>query len=145
MTLKGRHWVMLWLVVALGTLGSVAARQTSGFATAQALRAARDEHSALEARRGELERRIRQASSRQVLVPRATADLGLHEPAAGEITVLVMPADAQGGLPAEAAGAPAARGDTVKPAPAKPRVVARPPVRKAPVRPAPSRSPTRRP
>ena len=131
MTLKGRHWVMLWLVVALGTLGSVAARQTSGFATAQALRAARDERAGLESRRGELDRRIRQASSRQVLVPRATADLGLHEPAAREITVLALPNDVPGGLPPEALlGTDGPRADTVKQAAAKPRVAARAPARK---------------
>ena len=138
MTLKGRHWVMLWLVVALGTLGSVAARQTSGFATAQALRAARDERAGLESRRGELDRRIRQASSRQVLVPRATANLGLHEPAASEITVLALPNDVAGGLPPEALlGTDGPNADTVKKAAAKPPVAARAPARKpSPRRPA---------
>ncbi|HWA40921.1 MAG TPA: hypothetical protein VG712_04865 [Gemmatimonadales bacterium] len=141
MTLKGRHWVMLWLVVALGALGSVAARQSSGYATAQQLRLARDERASLEARRGELERRIRQASSRQVLVPRAEANLGLHEPAAGEITVLVIPADQPGGIPVEAA----APRDTVKKAAPKPRATVRTPSRRAPARRAPTRrAPTRR-
>lgn len=129
MTLKGRHWVMLWLVVALGMLGSVAARQSSGYATAQNFRAARDERAALEARRGELERRIRHASSRQVLVPRATATLGLHEPIAGEITVLTVPAVASGGLPAEVLSGAPARPDTVQRPAAKPRVTARPATR----------------
>jgi hypothetical protein len=137
MTLKGRHWVMLWLVVALGTLGSVAARQTRGFAAAQALRAARDERAALESRRGELDRRIRQASSRQVLVPRAAASLGLHEPAADEITVLTLPTDVPTGLPVEAINnTDGARVDTVKkaaPRP-KPRAAARAPARKPPAR-----------
>lgn len=138
MTLKGRHWVMLWLVVALGTLGSVAARQTSGFATAQALRAARDERAGLESRRGELDRRIRQASSRQVLVPRATADLGLHEPAAGEITVLSIPNDLPGGLPPAALlGTDGPKVDTVKKAASRPRVAAPAPARKPAARPRP--------
>lgn len=138
MTLKGRHWVMLWLVVALGTLGSVAARQTSGFTTAQALRAARDERAALESRRGELDRRIRQGSSRQVLVPRAEAGLGLHEPAAAEITVLSLPNDVSGGLPPEAlAGTDGPRPDsarTMKKPAAKPRAAAHAPARKPPAR-----------
>jgi hypothetical protein len=133
MTLKGRHWVILWLVVALGTLGSVAARQTGGFATAQALRAARDERASLESRRGDLDRRIRQASSRQVLVPRATANLGLHEPAADEITVLALPNDVPVGLPADAlSNSDGPKVDTVKqatPTP-KPRAVTRATVRK---------------
>ena len=141
MTLKGRHWVMLWLVVALGALGSVAARQSAGFATVRQLQAARDERASLEARRGELERRIRQASSRQVLVGRAEANLGLHEPAASEITVLVIPADQPGGIPAEALAAPR---DTVKKAAPKPRVTARTPARRAPARRAPTRRPTTR-
>ncbi|MBW8772849.1 MAG: hypothetical protein JF590_06115 [Gemmatimonadetes bacterium] len=138
MTLKGRHWVMLWLVVALGTLGSVAARQTRGFTTAQALRAARDERAGLESQRGELDRRIRQASSRQVLVPRAEANLGLHEPAAAEITVLPLPTDVAGGLPAEAiAGTDGTAADTaraVKKPAAKPRAAAHAPARKPPAR-----------
>lgn len=141
MTLKGRHWVMLWLVVALGALGSVAARQSGGFATVRQLQAARDERASLEARRGELERRIRQASSRQVLVPRAEANLGLHEPAAGEITVLVIPADQPGGIPVEALTAPR---DTVKKAAPKPRVTPRAPARRGTGRPAPTRRPTPR-
>ena len=142
MTLKGRHWVMLWLLVALVTLASVAARQTSGIGTARALRTAREERAALEAQRGELERRIRQASSRQVLVPRAESSLGLHEPAATEMTVLSLPAESPGGLPAEAVQAPR---DTAKAAPAKPRPAPKATARKAPARRAPARAPARKP
>lgn len=141
MTLKGRHWVMFWLVVALITSGSITARQSWSVATVRQLQAARDERSSLEARRGELERRIRQASSRQVLVPRAEANLGLHEPAANEITVLVIPADQPGGIPVEA---PVAARDTVKKAAPKPRVTARTPARRAPARKAPTRRPAPR-
>jgi hypothetical protein len=143
MTLKGRHWVMLWLLVALVALASVAARQTSGFNTAKELRAARDQRSSLEAQRGELERRIRQASSREVLVPRAVSTLGLHEPGATEMTVLTLPAESPGGLPADAATV--ARTDSVRKAPAKPRAVARPSARKPAARRAPGRKPARAP
>lgn len=143
MTLKGRHWVMLWLLVALVALASVAARQTSGFNTAKALREARDQHSSLEAQRGELERRIRQASSREVLVPRAVAMLGLHEPAATEMTVLTLPAETPGGLPADAW--PAVRTDSVRKASSAPHAVTRAPARKPPVRRAPARKPARSP
>jgi hypothetical protein len=147
MTLKGRHWVMLWLVVALVVLGTVTARQTLGYSAADALRVAREERAGLEARRGELERRIHQASSRQVLVPRANAALGLHEPAASEMTVFVMPGDLPGGLPAEVTSPPR---DTARSAPpARPRTVTRAPARKPAAKPATrrpaARSTTRRP
>lgn len=150
MTLKGRHWVMLWLVVALVVLGTVTARQTFGFAAADALRVAREERAGLEARRGELERRIHEASSRQVLVPRATTSLGLHEPTATEMTVYTVPADLPGGLPAEVTTPPVAARDTVRHAPPpRPRTAARSPAKKPAAKPAArrpaSRSTTRRP
>ncbi len=150
MTLKGRHWVMLWLLVALGALGGVTMRQTAAFATVRDLRTARDERAALEARRGELERRIHEASGRQTLVPRATTNLGLHEARDGEITLFPVPADAPGGLPAEVANGSEARSDTVrKAAPAKPRTASRAPARRPTPKPSTrrpsSRSTTRRP
>jgi hypothetical protein len=43
---------------------------------------------ALEARRAELERQIRAASSRQVLVPLAERTLGLHQPSDSEFALL---------------------------------------------------------
>jgi hypothetical protein len=92
MRLKGRHWLMLWLIVFLGVLLAVATRQTSGFRTARRLRELREERLALEARRGELERRIRVASSRQVLVPIAERSLGLHQPSDSEFVLFVVPA-----------------------------------------------------
>ena len=142
MTLKGRHWVMLTLLVLLVTLVSVTMRQTSGVNVARELRSARDEHAALEAQRGDLERRIRQASSRQVLVPRAEAALGLHEPAATEMTVLTLPAESPGGLPPEATAT--ARPDSAAKAPAKAHAAPKAAVRKAPARRAPAR-PARKP
>lgn len=89
--LKGRHWVLLWLLIFLGGALVVVARQTAAFRTAQRLRDLREERSALEARRADLERRIRVASSRQVLVPIAKRALGLHEPADSEFVLLVVP------------------------------------------------------
>ena len=91
MRLKGRHWLMLWLIVFLCVLLAVASRQTSGFRTARRLRELRDERMSLEARRGELERRIREASSRQVLVPLAERTLGLHQPSDSEFVLFVLP------------------------------------------------------
>lgn len=91
MRLKGRHWVLLWLLIFLAGALVVVARQTAAFRTARRLRELRDERSSLEARRAELERRIRIASSRQVLVPRAERELGLHEPADSEFVLFGMP------------------------------------------------------
>lgn len=149
MTLKGRHWVMFWFVVALGVAVGINLRQTIAYATVRELREAREERAALEARRGELERRIVQASGRQVLVPRAAASLGLHEPGAGEFTVFSVPADAPGGLPTEVANGVESRPDSVRKAPtARPRAAAKAPARKPAAKPGsrrpPSRSTTRR-
>ncbi len=91
MRLKGRHWLVLWLVLLLGVLGSITARQAAGFRTARRLRDLREERMALEARRGELERRIRVGSSRQVLVPIVEHALGLHEPSDSEFVLFAMP------------------------------------------------------
>jgi hypothetical protein len=91
MRLKGRHWLMLWLVVFLGVLLAVAARQSAGFRTARRLRDLREQRTTLEARRADLERRIRVASSRQVLIPIAERELGLHLPSDSEFTLLVLP------------------------------------------------------
>jgi hypothetical protein len=95
--IKGRHWLMLWLVLLLAVLLAVATRQSAGFGTARQVRELREERMALEARRGELVRRIRAASSRQVLVPIAERALGLHQPADSEFTLLVLPQRAPDG------------------------------------------------
>jgi hypothetical protein len=84
---------MLWLLVFLCVLVAITARQTEGFRTARRLRELRDERTALEARRGDLERRIRVASSRQVLVPIVQRTLGLHEPADSEFVLFALPPD----------------------------------------------------
>jgi hypothetical protein len=79
---------MLWLVVFVCVLLAITARQSSGFRTARRLGELREERMALEARRAELERQIRVASSRQVLVPLAERTLDLHEPSDSEFTLL---------------------------------------------------------
>jgi cell division protein FtsB len=89
--LRGRHWVLLWLLVFLGGALVVVGRQTAAFRTARRLRDLREERSSLEARRAELERRIRVASSREVLVPTARRTLGLHEPADSEFILFAVP------------------------------------------------------
>ena len=92
MNLKGRHWVLLWLVLFLAVTGIVVTRQTSGIRTAQRLGQLRLEHQTLDARRAELERQIREASSRDVLSRHAAEALGLHQPGDSELVVFVVPA-----------------------------------------------------
>ena len=90
--LKGRHWVLLWLLIFLGGAVAVVTRQTAALRTARRLHDLREERGSLEARRAELERRIRVASSRQVLVPMAKRTFGLHEPADSEFVLFPIPA-----------------------------------------------------
>jgi hypothetical protein len=91
MQLKGRHWVLLWLLIFLGGAVAVVSRQTVALQTARRLQDLREERRSLESRRAELERRIRLASSRQVLVPMAKRTFGLHEPADSEFVLFPMP------------------------------------------------------
>jgi hypothetical protein len=88
MRLKGRHWLVIWLIVFVCVLLAIAARQSASFATARRLGELREERIALEARKAELERQIQIASSRQVLVPIAERDLGLHQPSDSEFGFL---------------------------------------------------------
>ena len=90
MPARGRHWLALWLLFALGTLGWVVARQTASVVLATRLRETRAQRSVLEGQRAELLRRIRAAGSRAVLIPRARA-LGLRLPADSEIIILQVP------------------------------------------------------
>jgi cell division protein FtsL len=91
MRVKGRHWLLLWLLLFLLVAVAVVARQTAAFKVARRLRDLRDQRAALEARRADLERRIREASGRQVLVPKAERDLGLHLPADSEFILFAAP------------------------------------------------------
>jgi hypothetical protein len=94
MNLKGRHWVMLWLVLFLLVTGLVVTRQTSGFQSAKRLNLLREEHRTLVARRAELERQIRSASSRQTLTEHGTQSLNLHMPSDSEFIDFVAPSSA---------------------------------------------------
>ncbi len=91
MRVKGRHWLLLWLLLFLLVAVAVVARQTAAFKVARRLRDLRDQRAALEARRADLERRIREASGRQVLVPKAERDLGLHLPGDNEFILFAAP------------------------------------------------------
>lgn len=90
MQFKGRHWVLLWLALFLVVAGAVIARNSSAFRISRDLTRLREERASLEARRAELERRVRAASSRQVLSDRATR-AGLRMPEDSEIVLLGWP------------------------------------------------------
>lgn len=91
MALKGRHWAALWLLAFLGAAWIVIARQTSAIRAARALAASREERAQLEGHRVDLERRIRAAESRAVLVRRARDELGMRLPADTELILLPAP------------------------------------------------------
>ena len=91
MRLRGRHWVLLWLLIFLVGAVAVVSRQTAALQTARRLHDLREERRSLEARRADVERRIRAASSRQVLVPMAKRTFGLHEPADSEFVLFPVP------------------------------------------------------
>src|SRR6266550_8110057 len=88
--LKGRHWIAFWLVALLAALWLVIARQTAALNAARALAELRTERASLEGRRAELDRRVRFAQSRAVLLPRAQR-LGLRLPADTEIILIPTP------------------------------------------------------
>jgi len=92
MTLKGRHWVMLWLALFLVVAITVQWRQTASIRSARRLAALRQERATLEARQADLGRRIRDASSRPVLGRTAQEDLHLHFPRDSEQAPLPLPA-----------------------------------------------------
>ena len=87
---RGRHWVALWLVAFLVTTWIVYARQTAAIRTARALADLRARRANLDGHRADLERRIRTAESRAVLVPRAQ-QRGLHLPSDSEIVLVPAP------------------------------------------------------
>jgi hypothetical protein len=89
--LKGRHWIAVWLLAFLAVTWLVYARQTAAIRDARALAELRGRHANLEGHRADLERRIRAAEGRAVLVPRAQQKLGLRLPADTEIILLPVP------------------------------------------------------
>lgn len=90
MPFRGRHWIAFWLVALLAALWMVIARQTAALNSARALNDLREERASLEGRRAELERRVRTAQSRAVLLPRAQKQ-GLRLPADTEIVLIPTP------------------------------------------------------
>jgi hypothetical protein len=84
---RGRFWLILWLGFALGVLAWVNARQAASVILARELREARAARAAAESEGATLQRRLRTAGSREVLIPRAEA-LGLRMPADTEMVTL---------------------------------------------------------
>ncbi len=87
MRLKGRFWLAIWLVFVLVIFAWVVSRDTSGFMAATELRNLRNERSVVQSEKAALMRRIREAESRAVLIPRAES-AGLRLPADSEIVIL---------------------------------------------------------
>lgn len=90
MAVRGRYLIALWLLFSLAILAWVIERQTSGVVTATRLSEVRAERSALDASQAELFGRIREARSREKLIPRAES-LGLRLPADSELVIVKVP------------------------------------------------------
>jgi len=88
---KGRHWLALWLTLFLAVAAIVVARDTASYRSARRLAALRQERVRLEAEQAELIRRVRLASSREVLVPKVERTLGLHRPTDTEYVLFPQP------------------------------------------------------
>jgi len=89
MTLRGRHWIVLWLMLFLGTALAIASRQSKALATARRLAVLQDRRIELEARRTELLRQIGLVTSREILVPRMER-AGMHLPSESENILITL-------------------------------------------------------
>ena len=83
---------MLWLLLFLAVAGLVVTRQTAAIQTARRLTLLREERTAVEAKRAEIERRIRELSGRQALGKKVERDLDLHQPSDSEFILFPVPA-----------------------------------------------------
>ena len=90
MRVKGRIWLVFWVVFVLVILAWVIRRDTAGYMVASQLDSLRTRRSLLVGQRIDLRRRIGRASSRAVLIPRAES-LGLRQSADSEIVILPNP------------------------------------------------------
>ena len=88
---KGRHWLALWLTLFLAVAAVVVARDTASYRSARRLAELRQVRVRLEAEQAELIRRVRLASSREVLVPKVERTLGLHRPTDTEYVLFSHP------------------------------------------------------
>jgi hypothetical protein len=81
--------VVFWLGVFLLVAAVVLARQRAAYATADRVRKLKETRAALEARRAELERRIRVGSTAEALLPKV-AKVGLGLPSDTATTILTV-------------------------------------------------------
>lgn len=82
MQLRGRHWIVAWLTIFVVVAALVVTRQSEAIQVARRIRELKTRRTELLAEQIEIRRQIEAATSRQVLMPRATA-LGLHLPTPG--------------------------------------------------------------
>lgn len=87
MMLRGRHWLVLWLMLFLGVAAAVVTRQREALHVAQHLSELKDRKTELLGEKADLERQIKLATSRAVLVPKMEK-AGLHRPTDVENTYL---------------------------------------------------------
>jgi hypothetical protein len=87
MTLRGRHWLVLWLMLFLGVAAAVVTRQREALLVAQHLSGLKDRKTELLGAKADLERQIKLATSRAILVPKMER-AGLHRPTDLENTYL---------------------------------------------------------
>jgi len=87
---KGRHWVILWLLVFLAVAVAVQARQAAAVLTAGRVSRLREDRTALEAERAALVRQIGLASGLKVISERAERELGLRSARSGEFQDLKL-------------------------------------------------------
>jgi hypothetical protein len=90
-SLKGRHFLALWLAGFLAVASVVVWRQSAARAAADELRALEVARGALEATKATAAGEILKARSRAVLVPLAERRLGLRLPQDSEIIILQDP------------------------------------------------------
>ncbi|MEO8449010.1 MAG: hypothetical protein ABI647_04410 [Gemmatimonadota bacterium] len=88
---KGRYWILFWLLLFLGAAGALVARQGAALRVAGELRTLEADRQALEARRAELDQRIRSATSLPVLGPKVQRSLGLGNPTDSQTSWIVIP------------------------------------------------------
>lgn len=91
MTLRGRHWLAIWLTSFLVVAWIVVWRQTAARAAADDLRALEVARGALEVSKAAAAGEILKTKSRAVLVPLAEHRLGLRLPQDSEIIILQDP------------------------------------------------------
>ncbi len=90
-SVKGRHWVMLWLGLFLGVALLVVWRQSAALATSRELQQLQKTRGALEVTKSGVIADIHRDKSRAVLVPLVERRLGLRLPQDSEITILQDP------------------------------------------------------